>query len=64
MEEIMIVIKDLKTSCFHFDWTRFVDKNLKYETELIIKSNASLAENKAKNKIKELLFKYKPGNNI
>ena len=62
MEENIIVIRDLKT--FNFDWPKYVDKNLKHETEYIIKINESLAENKIKNKIEQLLLKYKHGNNI
>ena len=34
------------------------------EIEFIIKNNRSLAENKIKNEIKQLLLKYKHGNNI
>ena len=64
MEENMIVIKDLKTFCFNFDWPKDVDENLKHEIEFIIKSNESLAENKIKTKIEQLLLKYKDGNNI
>ena len=60
----MIVIKDIKTFCFHFDWPKDVDENLKHEIECIIKSNESLAENKIKTKIEQLLLKYKDGNNI
>ena len=60
----MIVIKDLKTFCFNFDWPKDVDENLKHEIEFIIKSNESLAENKIKTKIEQLLLKYKDGNNI
>ena len=48
MEENMIVIRDPKTFCFNFDWLKHVDENLKHETEFIIKSNESLAENKMK----------------
>ena len=58
MEENMIVIRDPKTFCFNFDWTRNVDENLKHEIEFIIKSHESLAENKMKNEIKQLLLKY------
>ena len=36
----------------------FVDEDLKHEIEFIIKNNESLAE------IKQLLLKYKHGNNI
>ena len=64
MEENMIVMKDPKTFCFNFDWPKHVDETLKHETEFIIKSNESLAENKIKNEIQELLLKYKHGNNI
>ena len=60
----MIVIRDLKTFCFNFDWPKDVDENLTHEIELIIKSNESLAENKIKNEIEQLLLKYKHGNNI
>ena len=41
-----------------------VDKNLRYESEFIIKRDNSLAENKMKNKIEQLLSKYKHGNDI
>ena len=58
MEENMIVIRDPKTFCFNFDWTRNVDENLKHEIEFIIKGHESLAENKMKNEIKQLLLKY------
>ena len=64
MEENMIVIRDPKTFCFNFDWPKYVDENLKCEIKFIIKSNASLAENKIKNKTEQLLLKYKYGNNI
>ena len=64
MEENMIVIRDPKTFYFDFDWPKNVDENLKHEIEFIIKSNESLAENKIKNEIEQLLLKYKHGNNI
>ena len=38
--------------------------NLKHEIEYIIKINESLAEDKMKNETKQLLSKYKHGNNI
>ena len=60
----MIVIRDLKTFCFNFDWPQGVDENLKHEIEFIIKSNESLAENKIKNETEQLLLKCKHGNNI
>ena len=53
--ENMIVIIDPKTFYFHFDWSKNFDENFKYESEFIIKSNESLAENKIKNEIEQLL---------
>ena len=38
MEGTMIVIRDLKTFYFDFDWPKDVDENLKHEIEFIIKS--------------------------
>ena len=64
MEEDMVVIRGPKTFYFYFYWPKDVDKNLKHEIEYIIKSNESLAENKIKNKMEQLLLKYKHGNNI
>ena len=37
MEENMTVIRDPKTFCFNFDWSKDVDEDLKYEIEFIIK---------------------------
>ena len=42
----MIMIRDPKTFCFHFDWHKGVDENLKHEIEFIIQNNNSLAEMK------------------
>ena len=64
MEENMIVIRNLKTFYFDFDWLRDLDENFRHEIEFMIKSNESLAENKIKHKIKQLLPKYKHENNI
>ena len=64
MEEKIIVIRDPKTFYFDVHLPKYVNENLKYETEFIIKSNESLFENKIKNKIEQLLLKYKQGNNI
>ena len=58
MEENMILMRDSKPFRCSFDWPKKVDKNLKHETEFIIKSNASLSENKIKTEIKQLLPKY------
>ena len=55
----MIVISNPITFRFNFDFPKDVDKNLKCETEFRIKSNESLAENKTKNEIEQLLLKYK-----
>ena len=44
----MIVVRDPKTFCFKFDWSKDVDRNLKHEIKLIIKGHESLAENKKK----------------
>ena len=56
MEQNAFVIRDPKTY-FNFDWPKDVDENLKHETEFIIKSNESWAENKIKNEIEQLLSK-------
>ena len=64
MKESMIVIRDPKTFCLNFHWPKDVDENLKHETEFIIKSNESLAENKMKNETEQLLLKYKHRKNI
>ena len=45
----------------YFNYPKNVDEDLKYEIELIIKSNDSLAENKMKNETEQLLLKYKHG---
>ena len=58
------MITDPKTFYFDFDWSKNVDENLKHGIEVIIKSNESLAENKIKNEIKQLLLKYKHENDI
>ena len=60
----MIVTRDPKTFCFNFDWSKQVDENLKHEIEYILKTNESLAENKMKNEIEQLLLKDKHENNI
>ena len=38
MEINMIVIRDLKTFYFYFDWPKDVDKNLKHENKFIRKT--------------------------
>ena len=47
----MTVIRDPKTFCFNFDWSKNVDEHLKFGIGFIIKTNESLAENKMKNRI-------------
>ena len=42
MEENMIVIRDPKFFCFNFDWSKYVDENLKHEIDLIIKSKMNI----------------------
>ena len=43
----MVVIRDLKTFCFNFDWPKDVDEKWKHEIKFIIKSNESLTENRS-----------------
>ena len=57
-----VIITEPKT--IHFDLSKAVDNNLKYETVFIIKHNELLAEHTIKNKISQLLTKYKYGNDI
>ena len=64
MEKNVIVIRDPKNFCFNFDWLKHVDENLKQETEFISKSNKSLAENKIKNQIEQILLKCKHRSDI
>ena len=42
MEENLILIRDLKTFCFNFDFPKDVDENLKLEIDFIIKNNESI----------------------
>ena len=58
------MIRDPKTFYFDFDRHKNVDENLKHEISFIKKSTESLAANKIKNKTKQLLPKYKRGNDI
>ena len=45
IEENMIVIRDPKSFCFHFDFPKNIDEKVKCEIEFIIKSNEYLAKN-------------------
>ena len=47
-----------------FGRPKYVDENLKHETEFITKSSEFLAENKIINDNEQLLLKYEHGNNI
>ena len=60
----MAVIRKTKTFDFDFDLPKGVDKNLKHEFKFIIKRNESLAKDKIKNEIQQLLPKHKHGNDI
>ena len=60
----MVVIAELRSFQFGFDWSKNVDQNLKHEIEFIINSNESLAENKIKSKIEQVLSEYKYRNDI
>ena len=60
----MTVIRDPKSFYFDFDWPENVDKNLKHETQFTRKSYESLAGNKIKPRLKQLLSNYKHGNNV
>ena len=64
MEENMTLVRDPKVFYFDFNQPKDVDENLKHKIEFIKTSNESLAENKIKNEIEQLLSKYKHGNNI
>ena len=60
----MFVIREPKTFYFGFDWPKGIDENLKHEIEFIIKNKESLAANKIKNEIEQLLLKYNHGKHI
>ena len=60
----MVVIREPKTFYFDFEWSKNVDNNLKLEIKFIIKCHESLAENKMKNEIEQLLSKYRHGNDV
>ena len=64
MEENMVVIRDPKPLYSDFDWPKDLNKYLKHEIGLIIKSNKSLAGKKIKKKIQQLFLKFKHGNYI
>ena len=48
IEERMIVIRNLKTFSFNFDFSKDVDENMKLEIEFIIESNESFNEENRK----------------
>ena len=53
-----------KQKKFHFDLSKDADITLKHQTCFIIKHNELLVEYAIKNKFRQLLFKYKHGNDI
>ena len=53
-----------KPKTFHFDLPKDDNKNLKHETNFIIKYNDILHKHTTKNKISQTLSKYKHGNHI
>ena len=63
MEENMIVIRDPKTFCVNFDWSKYVDKNLKHGIEFIIRT-MNLQIRIKKIEIEQLQLKYKHVKNI
>ena len=50
------------TFCFHLP--KDVDNNLEHETNSIIKHNELLAEHTIKNEVRQLISKFKHGNDI
>ena len=64
IKDIKLVIREPKIFHFNYDLPGNIEKNLKYEIDLIIKLIESLAKYKLKNKIKQTLSRYKHGNNI
>ena len=59
----MTVVIDHKNFLDKF-WPKNAYQDLKHETQFIIESNKSLAENKTKNQIEQILLKYKHKDNI
>ena len=58
------MIEELRILYFDFDFSKDVGKNLQHEAESMTKSNKSLAQDKIKSNIEQLLYEYKHGNNI
>ena len=61
-ENKLVITTEPKT--FHFVLPKDVGNNVKHVLESIIKSNEISAEHTIKNEIRQLLSKYKHGNNI
>ena len=53
-----------QTFHFHFDLPKDVDKNLKLETDFVIRHNEYLVKGRIKNEIDQLLYRYKHRDNI
>ena len=64
MQQNLIVIRDCKTFFKNFDRSKHVEENLKSKIAFTIKGNKSLAGDKIKNQIEQILLKYKYGKNI
>ena len=60
----MAVIRAPKTFYFDFDWPKDFDDDLKHDIEFITKINESLAQNKIKSGIEQILLNYKHVSNI
>ena len=54
----------IEPKTFYFYLPKDADINLKYEIHSVIKHNVLLPEHETKNKIRQLLSKYKLGNYI
>ena len=58
----LVIITEPKT--IHFNLSKNFDNSFKYEISFIINHKKHLAEHAIKNKISQLLSKYKPANDI
>ena len=57
-------IETTRHKTFHFDLPKDADNNMKHKTNFIIKHNELLADHTIKIEIRQLLSKYKYGNDI
>ena len=49
---------------YSWEFEAYIHENLKHEIQFIVKSNESLADNKIKNEIEQLLWKSRHGYTI